>query len=68
MCGKHLFISVPILAKKILNKFTLEILQEIVPVYLNSAVASKSFVPILFAELYSFSLIWYLKALYIPYS
>lgn len=44
MCGKHLLVSVPILAEKILNKFTLEILQEIVLVYLNSAVASKSFV------------------------
>lgn len=39
MCGRHLLVSVPILAKKILSKFTLELLQEIVPVYLNSAVA-----------------------------
>lgn len=44
MCGKYLLVSVSILAKKILNKFTLEILQEIVPAYLNSAVALKSFV------------------------
>lgn len=42
MCGKYLLVSVSILAKKILNKFTLEILQEIVPAYLNSAVALKS--------------------------
>lgn len=46
MCGRYLLVSVLILAKKILNEFTLEIrvLQEIVLVYLNSAVASKSFV------------------------
>lgn len=44
MCGRHLLVSVPILAKKRLSKFILEILQEIVPVYLNSTEASKSFV------------------------
>lgn len=44
MCGRHVLVSIPILAKKSLNKFTVEILQEIVSVYLNSTVVSKSFV------------------------
>lgn len=44
MCGRHLLVSVPMLAKTRLNKFILEILQEIVPVSLNSTFVSNQFI------------------------
>lgn len=68
MCGEHLFDSVPILASDILNEFTLGILQEIVHLFEVQQWLQNHLFPIcLFVETYSFSSIWYFKALYISY-